>query len=181
MSAPPIEYPSLPPPVYSFRQAEVISIKIFIENEVNKHLQLYKKTKRILNVLKWVRYLLINIVVTLNAATVASILALFPISCSLYFEICSIAFGLLMNLLSLVEGRLARKLEKHDEEHTLAVGSLMTITELLSTALEDNVVSDSEFKMVLNERRKYIEMRNAVKHKHFHEADAQEIKKSVKA
>jgi hypothetical protein len=175
----PVEYPSLPPPVHSFRQAEVISIKAFLESEVDKHLLLYKRSKSILNTLKWVRYILINIMVGLNAATLASLLLTLLSSYSLYFEILSIAFGVVINVLSVVETRLERQVEKHDEQHTLAISSLLSVTELLSTALDDNSITDSEFKMVVNERRKYIDMRNAVRHKHFHEADAQEIKKSV--
>ena len=84
-----------------------------------------------------------------------------------------------MNGISAVESRLIAKLEKHDENHTLAVSSLITITELLSTALDDGHISETEFKMIINERRKYVDMRNAVRTKHFHEADAQDIKKRV--
>jgi hypothetical protein len=84
-------------------------------------------------------------------------------------------------VLSVIESRLSKKLEKHDESHTLAVSSLMTITELLSSALDDESITESEFKMILNERRKYLDMRSAVKSKHFHQSDAQEVKKSVAA
>lgn len=184
MATAPVEYPSLKqisPPSYDFRNNEVLSIKSFIENEVNKHLRLYKKLKRAVAVLQWIRYVFINLTVAFNAATLGSLLAFIPAAYALYFEISSLLFGVCMNLLSLLESRLGKKLEKHDENHTLAVSALMTITELLSTALDDGSITESEFKVILNERRKYLEMRRAVRSKHFHEADAQEIKKSVEA
>jgi hypothetical protein len=157
----------------------VLSIKKYIETEVNKHLQVYKKLKRTLAVLQWIRYVFINLLVAFNAATLGSLLALLPAAYALYFEVSSLLVGVFMNVLSVVESRLGKKVEKHDESHTLAVGSLMTIAELLSNALDDGSITESEFRMILNERRKYLEMRSAVRSKHFHEADAQEIKKSV--
>lgn len=181
-TAPPVEYPSLkplPPSSYHFRQNEVLSIKNFIENEVNNHLGLYKRLKRVLGVLQWIRYVLINVIVAFNGATLGSLLAFIPAAYALYFEVSSLVVGVLMNVLAVVESRLGKKLEKHDEIHTLAVGSLITIAELLSTALDDESITESEFRMILNERRKYLEMRSKVRSKHFHEADAQEIKKSV--
>ena len=172
-------YPHLKAYAPQFRHEEAISIKHFVEEEVNKHLQLYKKLKRILSILRWIRIAFVNIVVALNAASISSLTNLLAISLALHFEIASIALGLLMNGISAVESRLIAKLEKHDENHTLAVSSLITITELLSTALDDGHISETEFKMIINERRKYVDMRNAVRTKHFHEADAQDIKKRV--
>lgn len=172
-------YPQLKAYAPQFRHEEAINIKHFVEEEVNKHLQLYKKCKRFLTILRWTRLVFVNIIVCLNAASISSLTSLIAISLALHFEIASIAAGLLMNVISAIESRLMAKLEKHDENHTLAVSALITITELLSNALDDGLITETEFKMVINERRKYIDMRNAIRTKHFHEADAQDIKKRV--
>ena len=89
MATAPVEYPILKPPSpssYHFRHNEVLSIKNFIETEVNKHLQVYKKLKRTLAVLQWIRYVFINLLVAFNAATLGSLLALLPAAYALYFE-----------------------------------------------------------------------------------------------
>ena len=66
-------YPHLKAYAPQFRHEEAISIKHFVEEEVNKHLQLYKKLKRILSILRWIRIAFVNIVVALNAASISSL------------------------------------------------------------------------------------------------------------
>src|SRR5687767_1181083 len=105
-----VTYPQLKTYAPQFRHEEAINIKHFVEEEVNKHLQLYKKCKRFLTALRWTRLVFVNIVVCLNVASISSLTTLIAISLALHFEIASIAAGLLMNVISAIESRLTAKL-----------------------------------------------------------------------
>ena len=57
-----------------------------------------------------------------------------------------------------ISRHLAIKAKKHDEIRVLADSKLNTITDYVSTALIDGIISNQEFKLILSELSKYNEM-----------------------
>ena len=58
---------------------------------------------------------------------------------------------------------LLRRQEKHSKIRTLAEGKLSSISHLISTALDDGTISDTEYSVILNEFEKFNEMKEQVR------------------
>ena len=56
-------------------------------------------------------------------------------------------------------------MEKHQKIITLAMSKLNTINDIVSKAIDDNVIDQTEFRLVLNEHEHYIELLNNLRHK----------------
>ena len=56
-------------------------------------------------------------------------------------------------------------MEKRQKIITLAMSKLNTINDIVSKAIDDNIVYQTEFRLVLNEHEHYIELRNNLRHK----------------
>lgn len=72
-------------------------------------------------------------------------------------------FGLLSAGFTVVSKRLERKVTKHEKIYTLALAKLNSVAELLSKALADKRISDSEFTIILHEVQKYHELKAAIR------------------
>ena len=72
-------------------------------------------------------------------------------------------FGLLSAGFTIVSKRLERKVTKHEKIYTLALAKLNSVAELLSKALADKRISDSEFTIILHEVQKYHELKAAIR------------------
>ena len=71
--------------------------------------------------------------------------------------------GLLSAGFTVVGKRLERKVTKHEKLYTLALAKLNSVSELVSKALTDKRISDSEFTIILREVQKYHELKAAIR------------------
>lgn len=76
---------------------------------------------------------------------------------------CAVACNLLGVVTKFVGRRLAVKAKKHNDVRTLADSKLNTISDLVSTALIDGNISDTEFKLILDEVSKYHHMKARIR------------------
>ena len=72
-------------------------------------------------------------------------------------------FGLLSAGFTVVSKRLERKVTKHENIYTLALAKQNSVAELVSKALTDKIISDSEFTIILREVQKYHELKAAIR------------------
>ena len=72
-------------------------------------------------------------------------------------------FGLLSAGFTVVSKRLKRKVTKHEKIYTLALAKLNSVAELVSKALTDKRIGDSEFTIILREVQKYHELKAAIR------------------
>jgi uncharacterized protein (UPF0262 family) len=180
MASAPLEesiYPHLPLNPQNFRFSEAVNAKQFFEDEVNKNLALYKKYKRVLGVLISIRYFFLIVTVLFDAVGIGSLSKVLQYDLAIYFEVVSFGAGIITILLSVIESKIMKKIEKHDEIHTLSASSLSTIMDNFSRALNDGQISEQEFRMISSERNRYLELRKSIRTKHFHESDSQDLKK----
>jgi len=59
--------------------------------------------------------------------------------------------------------RFLHKIEKHKAIYTCAVTKLNTVHDIYSKALEDGKIDPIEFKLILDEKEKYIALKNAIR------------------
>ena len=62
-----------------------------------------------------------------------------------------------------VNSKLRSKVKKHDDIIILAESKLNTINDIISCATEDGNIDEEEFKLVLNEQKKFMEMKEDIR------------------
>ena len=99
----------------------------------------------------------------LSLAALATALTGFGIVASPALPGVATVFGLLSAGFTVVSKRLERKVTKHEKIYTLAVAKQNTVAELVSKALADKRISNSEFTIILREVQKYHELKAAIR------------------
>ena len=99
----------------------------------------------------------------LSSATLATALTGFGIVASPALAGVATVFGLLSAGFTVVSKRLERKVTKHEKIYTLAVAKINSVSAMVSKALTDKTISDSEFTIILREVKKYHELKAAIR------------------
>ena len=99
----------------------------------------------------------------MSSATLATALTGFGIVASPALAGVATVFGLLSAGFTVVSKRLERKVTKHEKIYTLAVAKQNSVAELVSKALTDKRISDSEFSIILREVQEYHELKAAIR------------------
>ena len=99
----------------------------------------------------------------LSSATLATALTGFGIVASPALAGVATVFGLLSPGFTVVSKRLEKKITKHEKIYTLAVAKQNSVAELVSKALTDKRITDSEFLIILREVQKYHELKAAIR------------------
>jgi len=81
-------------------------------------------------------------------------------------EVITGAAGLFDAVGVVVSRRCAAKAAKHEDVRVLATSKLNTVHSHISKALEDCIISDDEYKLMLEEIEKYRTMKEELRHKH---------------
>ena len=92
------------------------------------------------------------------------------------------AFALASSGLIIASKNLDSKIKKHQEIVTLAIAKRNAVDRLLSKALSDNQISDSEFQLIMVEYSQYNVLKDAVRAKLTRQAsrpDVEKIKKDL--
>jgi hypothetical protein len=76
-----------------------------------------------------------------------------------------VALGGITTIASFLSKRLVKKLEKHDRISTLACSKLSSMNHIISKAMEDGKISDSEFKQVSDDFEEYKKEKRAIQEK----------------
>ena len=99
----------------------------------------------------------------LSSATLTKALTGFGIVASPALAGVATVFGLLSAGFTVMSKRLERKVTKHEKIYTLALAKRNSVSELVSKALTDKKISDSEFSIILREVQKYHELKAAIR------------------
>ena len=147
----------------TFRLQKINEINSFFEKEIEDQRKIVKKYKKI--------YSAIHI---LNIGSGFSSLALGlgglglfvtailpPVAITL--EVVAGGIGFSVVVFDIINRKLMHKIEMHESIYTCAVSKLNTIQDIYSKALADGHISPEEFKLFLNEKAKYIELKSAIR------------------
>jgi len=147
----------------SFRLQKINEINLFFEKEIEDHRKIVKKYKKIYSAIH-----------ALNIGSGISSLALGlgglglfvtailpPVAIALEGVAGGIGFS--MVVFDIINRKLMHKIEMHESIYTCAVSKLNTIQDIYSKSLADGHISPEEFKLFLNEKAKYIELKSAIR------------------
>lgn len=146
-----------------FRLKKISDLQTELSNEADHYRQVAKKYKRTDTLTHISVVGLGSLSARLSSATLETALTVFGIVASPALAGVATVFGLLSAGFTVVSKRLERKVTKHEKIYTLALAKLNSVAELLSKALADKRISDSEFTIILHEVQKYHELKAAIR------------------
>jgi len=148
-SAPPI-YPVLPvDDGQNYRLTKISEIEKILTIERDKRLCLFQKYNRGINITDGVDTGMIS-----SSIVVAGVGLAVPIVLP-YITIAAAVCGSLGVCVKFIRRKLASKAKKHYEMKTIAESKLNSIKDIISKALADGEVNESEFKLILDELEKF--------------------------
>ena len=151
------------PPDQSYRLQEISRIREHLEAEREKRAQLEKKYRRAANIVDGcdTTLLLISALTGVGGVGLLSTIVAAPVVIGL--EATALLCGVVGAAGKVVGRRLAVKVKKHCEIRVLAVSKLNTISDHVSRALMDGVISDDEFKLIVEELQKYDQLKAEIR------------------
>ena len=144
----------------NYRLQKIIEIEKQLTKERDARKALYKKYKRGINITDGVDTALISISVIM-AGVALTVPVLLPL------EIAAVVCGCMGVCIKIVRRKLMSKAQKHGNIKIIADSKINSIKDLISKALQDRQMNDSEFKMVLCELEKYNDLKDKTHTKQF--------------
>ena len=162
-SAPADEMEHLDNGGHSYRLKVISDVQKFLEDEITKRDAYSKKYFRIAKITNTADSVLITITLGAGVTGAALLATVVAAPIVLVLEIGAAATGLISLLGNVVVRKTTIKAEKHLKIKTLASAKLDTIASHISKALMDNYVSDEEFKLIMEELKKYKAMKEEIR------------------
>ena len=182
-SAPPESiYPQTSPPDFRMQKANEISTAL--AKEVDHYRAVAKKYKRAKKVFNWNAAGSSVLSAAFSSASFGSALSFVGLPATLPLGVVGGCFALASSCLIIACKKLDSKIKKHQEIVTLAIAKRDTVDRLLSKAMTDNIISDNEFKLIMDEFSQYNVLKDYVRAKltrHSSRPDFEKIKKDVRS
>ena len=157
--------PSAPESAHVYRLQKISEIQREIERERDKRMMLSKKYHRGVKVIDAVDDSLVVATMGLGGVGIAVLSTIVSAPIAIAMEAGALVAGLLSMIGGQVNKKLATKAEKHEKIKTLADAKLNTISDHISKALADDVVSDEEYSLILGELGKFNSMKEEIRSK----------------
>ena len=135
----------------------------FLNSEVSHYRLVAKKYKRLKNLVNFCGFTTGGISGFLSAGGVIAASSGVGAVAALPIGSVAAVFGLAAAGLAGCSRKVEPKLSKHCEIVTLALAKADTVNRILSKALVDNVISDSEFRAVLDEKERYLLQKEVIR------------------
>ena len=146
-----------------FRLKKISDLQTEPSNEYDHYRQVTKKYKRAHSITHISAVGLGSLSAGLSSATFATALTGFVVVASPALAGVATFFGLLSAGFTVVSTKLEKKVMKHEKIHTLALAKLNSVADLVSKALTDKRIIDSEFTIILREVQKYHKLKAAIR------------------
>ena len=179
-SAPPERlYPGLPEQP-DFRMQKVNEISSALNKEVHHYRAVAKKYKRAKKAVNWGAACSSGLSAVFSSASFGSALSVVGLPATIPLGGVGGGFALASSGLIMTSRKLDSKIKKHQEIVTHAIAKRDTVDRLLSKALTDNVLSDSEFQLIMTEFSQYNVLKEAVRAKLARQSSRPEVEKIKK-
>ena len=162
-SAPKI-YPELEN-VDAFRMQKIEDVRKEIQSERNKREKTYRKYKKIIHILSYSESVAEVAGMTAGSVGIAALAGGVTAPLGLVLEGIALGCGATSLALKYFNSKLKPKAKKHDEIRVLADSKLNSISDVISQAIEDGHIEQDEFKMITEEQKKFIQMKEEIRNK----------------
>ena len=143
------------------RRKKTSDLQTELTDEADHYRQVAKKYKRTHSITHISAVGLGSLSAGLSSATLATALTGFGIVASPALVGVATVFGLFSVSFAEVSKRLERKVTKHEKIYTLALAKQNSVSQLVSKALADKRIDDSEFTIIIRKVQKYHELKDA--------------------
>ena len=170
------------PQLHDFKFQKVNEISAALNKEVGHYRAVAKKYKRAKKVVNWSAAGSSVLSAAFSSASFGSALSVVGLPTTVPLGSVGGAFTLAFSGLIIASKKLDSKIKKHQEIVTLAIAKRNAVDRLLSKALSDNQISDSEFQLIMVEYSQYNVLKDAVRAKLTRQAsrpDVEKIKKDL--
>ncbi len=182
-TAPPL-YPTLPASGHDYRIQEITRIQTELRQEASKRASLCKKYKRGINAVDSTDAALVVVGAGLSVGGIGLLASIIAVPIAVGLEAGSLGCAGLCVIGKAIGRKLTAKFDKHRRIETLARAKLNTISDVISQALTDGEISDTEYRMILAEVKKFEDMKREVRSKRKDNTpaiDMEELKKNLLA
>lgn len=162
--------PSAPPAApagevaaHAYRLQKIGEIQKELESEREKRATLSKKYHRAVKVISAVDSTLAVSTMGLGVAGIGVLSTIIAAPIAIAMECAALGASILSIIGNQVNKKLSRKAEKHEMIRVLASAKLNTISDHISKALKDDMVSDDEYSLILGELDKFSQMKDEIR------------------
>ena len=148
---------------HGFRLQKINEVQKEIQMGKNNREKTYKKYKKVIKTFSITETITELVGVASGSVGIAALAGGVTVPIGLVLEGLAIVCGGGSLLTKYVNSKLRPKAKKHEDIRILAESKLNTINELISRAIEDGNIDEEEFKLVLNEQKKFMEMKEAIR------------------
>ena len=149
----------------NYKLTKISEIQKDLEKERDFRAVMYKKYKRGINTIDATDAVLVTTGVGLGAVGMTFLANIITVPIALGLEAAAGTIGLLGLAGNYIRQKLAIKAKKHDEIRILARSKLNTISDYISKALRDGIISDEEFSLILSEQEKFNNLKKEIRSK----------------
>ena len=179
-SAPPENiYPQIRPPDFRMQKANELSAAL--NKEVGHYRAVAKKYKRTKKVFNYTASSSSLLSAAFSSASFGSALSFVGLPATIPLGVVGGGFALVSSGLIIASKKADSKVKKHQEIVTLAIAKRDTVDRLLSKALTDNIISDREFQLIMDEYKVLKDSVRAKLTRHLSQPDVEKIKKDVRS
>ena len=150
---------------HSYRLQKISEIQKEIEHERDKRATLSKKYHRSVRVINAVDDVLVVATMGLGISGIGVLSTIIAAPIAIAMESAALGAGALSIIGHQVNKKLSLKAEKHEKIKTLAEAKLNTISDHISKALKDDLISDEEYSLILGELEKFSSMKEEIRSK----------------
>jgi len=147
----------------SYRLNMIESIQNEIELEREKRTALIEKYNIGCIVVDAVQHVLIIGTIGFGATSLGAVGSVIGIPLAIAMDIGAMTAGILSIASSRIGKYVRTKMSKHQQIRTLAEAKLSTISDHISKAIEDDVISEGEYTLILTEYNKYNAAKDAIR------------------
>ena len=133
----------------------------YLETELEKREQIFKKYKRTHSLLMKTNAISGTFSVLISGSAVGTSLTVVLIPVGVSLASIGVFFGFVSVLTGLIAKQISPKLNKHLQTVSVCHAKLNTIKDLISKALQDNEISPQEFRLIMLEVENYKQLKNS--------------------
>jgi hypothetical protein len=149
--------------VQEFRMTEVNRKRHFMEDEVVHYLQRYRRYRRVATAFSIVNHATNSIGIALGIGGLGTLASGIGVPVAIGLEIGALGVSGIGGAFAFLSDKMNEKAEKNQKILTIAATKMNSLSECISTAIEDREVSNDEFSLINREVEKYLDLKRQVK------------------
>ena len=148
-----------------YRLKKIEEIENFFNEEIKQRERLYKKFKRYSTAVRIVDHTLITTTVITGGGGLAALCTGIGVPVSIALGSISICLSIATVITRKTNKIYDAKIKKHDKIGVLAQTKLDSIHDTVSKAIEDGHISPEEFQRIIQEKQRYLLLKQEIRHK----------------